>query len=1247
MRQLTKWTEEQITAIAEKDCDLLVAAAAGAGKTAVLVERIIKKVIRDKDPIDIDSMLVVTFTNAAASEMRERIAMALDKAIEENPHSQRLQRQLLLLPKAGITTIHSFCMDILKNNYHRLDLPPNFRVADETESTLLKIEGIDELFDMQYEEGHGLFFKLLDSYSGNRDDNKLKDMVLEIYNFVRSTPWPVKWLKEMTKDYDIGDDFNFIKTEWAKVILDFVNIELYGCLNDLYKAHSVAMAGYGLEKCESQLSDDIENVKALLYFEGRGWDSLYEAFGDIKFSTQLQPTKGGDKSSYEILKELRKNAKEKIYKLRDEFFDSDLDDISKDLCTLHPLIEYLCQLVIKFDKLYGNLKKEKSLIDFNDLEHFSLKILTVVDDNGVISPSPAALSLRDKYSEIMIDEYQDSNMVQEVILNIISKREIGLPNMFMVGDVKQSIYRFRQAKPELFLDKYERYSEDSGNKDRKVMLYKNFRSRQEIINGVNCLFKQLMTKYVGEIQYNEKEYLNYGAFYPEDEGDISYNLELHILDLYKEDEETDKDDENKGSGDEIEDSLEKEDEIEDELEDIQAEARIVGHRILDLVGKGESSPLRIYDKDLKGYRKVDFKDIVILLRTVRNWADTFEEELSAMGVPIFADTGTGYFKRIEVQIILSLLQIIDNPLQDIPLLAVLKSPIGGFSSQELLNIRQLDRNITFFEAMVIEGKEDNEIGRKASVFLLRLDAWREKALHMPTDQLIWYLYNDTGYMSYVSAMPEGRQRRENLKILFERAKKYEDTSFKGLFNFINFIEKIKSGSGDMGNAKILGEGDNVVRIMSIHKSKGLEFPVVILSGVGKGFNMQDTRKAVLLHQEMGFGADLVDVDKRITYATLPKKALKHKIKMETLSEEMRILYVGMTRAKEKLIITGFDRNITKTVQGWLGALDYDKEKLPVHMVLQGNKYLSWIGLALIRHGEMEALRELAEFGSLSNNGLFTDNSSWVLKIWKKAELLKEKQIEKESTNLREALENIKKDKGFGTFAEKIDKKLNWTYPYEKSTLLPVKLSVTELKRLKTEEDDYAKELYSSLDIKKPVFLEEERTMSAAKRGSIMHFIMQHLDLRNVSNIDGIKTQVEQMEAEEFITFEEAKAADINRIYEFFKSNIGQRLLSAEKVFREKAFNIEISPGEVYPDQGYKDTDDKILLQGIIDCYFFEDDEIILLDYKTDYIDNNEKEKAEAYKIQIDYYTKALKTILGKNVKERYIYFFYSGNAMKV
>ena len=775
---------------------------------------------------------------------------------------------------------------------------------------------------------------------------------------------------------------------------------------------------------------------------------------------------------------------------------------------------------------------------------------------------------------------------------------------------------------------------------------KNFRSREEIINGVNCLFRQLMTKYLGEIHYNENEYLNYGASYPEDYEENDYDLELYILDLYKEEEKkAESDNEEITEDDDIPGSEEEE---EDELEDIQAEARIIGSRILELMGRGESKSMRIFDKDLKDYRNVDFKDIVILLRTVRNWADTFGEELEAMGIPVFADTGTGYFKRIEVQIVLSLLQIIDNPLQDIPLLAVLKSPIGGLNSQELFEIRQLDKKISFYEAVVLAGNIDDEIGEKASAFLSRLEVWREKALHMQTDELIWYLYNDTGYMSYVGALPEGHQRQANLQILFDRAKKYEDTSFKGLFNFINFIEKVKAGSGDMGNAKILGEGDNVVRIMSIHKSKGLEFPIVFLGGVGKAFNMQDTRKAMLLHHEMGFGADFVDVDRRATYATLPKIALKYKIRMETLSEEMRILYVGMTRAKEKLIITGYDKNLSKTVSGWCEALDYATEKLPAHMVLRGNKYLNWIGLALIRHEKMTELRKLLEDETAINGYEIRDKSFGKLRVWKKTELLKQIKTEEQSLDLKEVLETIKKDKKPGVFINEIDKRLSWSYPYEKSTLLPVKLSVTELKRMKDEEEEYVKELFRPLHIKKPRFLEEEKTMDAAKKGSIMHFVMQHLDLTKSLDTLGIRAQIEHLVTDEYMTSEEAKAVNIGSIVRFFGTELGQRVLMADKVYREKSFNIEISPEEVYPGKGYIDFDEKILLQGIIDCYFIENDKIILADYKTDYIDGDEKEIAvRRYKTQIDYYSKALETILGKKVAERYIYFFHTGNAVRI
>lgn len=1243
---MANWTKEQLMAIEERECDLLVAAAAGAGKTAVLVERIIRRIIYDDSPVDIDNMLVVTFTNAAASEMRERIGEALEKALEKEPKSQRLHRQVILLGRANITTIHSFCMDVVKNNYHRLDLDPDFRISDETESYLLKIEALDEMFEDKYEEGADDFLQLLDAYGGNRDDKSLKDMVLEVYDFVQSTPWPEKWLDTMSEAYNTGEDFDFSKTPWAKIIMKFAQMELEGCLNSLKKAERIAIEGVGLEKCAAQLAEDINSINFLLQEGDKTWDDLFNAFKTFSFSRQ-QTAKDGDKIAYEEMKEIRKDAKDRINNLGSEFFTCSSSDIKGDLDALYPLIKYLSLLVLDFHELYTGKKREKGIIDFNDLEHFSLQILTQRDDFGDIIPSPVALSIRDRFAEILTDEYQDSNMVQEVILNIISKRDEGNPNMFMVGDVKQSIYRFRQAKPELFLDKYSRYSDDRGAKERKIKLFKNFRSREEIINGVNCLFRQLMTEYVGEINYDKGEFLNPGALYPKDDEEYenSHDIEFHILNLKPEEKDSLEENDEENTEDELM-------EDEEDLDDIQAEARLVALRILELMGRhgDNTKAFRVYDKDLKSYRNVDYKDIVILLRTVRSWSETFVEELEGMGIPAFADTGSGYFKRMEVMTLLSLLQIIDNPMQDIPLISVLKSPIGGFTSEELLEIRLEDKDSSFYEAIKIMADKEVDIGKKTKNFLQRLDVWRKKALHMPTDQLIWHLLYDTGYMSYVGAMPQGHQRQANLRILFERAKQYEETSFKGLFNFINFIEKLKAGSGDMGNAKILGEKDNVVRIMSIHKSKGLEFPVVILAGTGKKFNMQDMSKTMLLHHELGFGADLVDTTRRIAYATVPKIALKHKIKMETLSEEMRILYVALTRAKEKLIITGYDKNFEKTLYKWADALDCSLEKLPPHIVIKGGKYLNWIGSALMRHKNLEILRDMCDKSSTSDDLLLDDYSKWKLKIWNKSELLKQITEEEEVFDIKEILQELEDRSDGRKLNDDIEKRLGWVYPHIKSTKLPTKLSVTELKRIKGSafEEEVSESIYKTQRMRKPIFMQEAKTMTGAERGSIMHYIMQHLDLTHINSIEEIKAQVDKMVIEEFLTKEQAKAADVNRLFKFFDSSLGRRMRAAEKVYREMAFNIEISPQEVFVDEEYYDYDDKILLQGVIDCYFIEKGKTVLLDYKTDYIDGDEREYAnQRYGIQIAYYSKALERVLGKNIDEKYIYFFHTGNAVSL
>lgn len=1242
---LADWTREQLAAINTSGCDLLVAAAAGAGKTAVLVERIIRRIIDESNPIDIDNMLIVTFTNAAASEMRERIGEALEKELEKKPDSYKLQRQMLLLNKASITTIHSFCMDVVKNNCHMLDLDPDFRIADETESLLLRLEAMEELFEEKYEEEDMDFIYLLDRYGGNRDDEKLKSMVLNIYDFIQSSPWPEEWMDKALKSYDTSGTWDFSETPWAKIIMDYAKVEIQGALNQLLKAKKIAEDNIGYEKCAEQLDNDIQMVLRLKESAEESWDQLYKAYRTLEFPKQQSPDKKADKTDYEVLKALRKEAKDRLNALGDDFFNCSSDDIKGDLQALYPVLSTLCRLVSSFSRIYMGKKKEKAIIDFNDLEHFCLNILIEKDEKGNTRPSPVALSIRDRFKEILVDEYQDSNSVQEAILSVISRRDENNPNIFMVGDVKQSIYRFRQAKPELFLDKYERYSEKEGSKERKIKLFKNFRSRKEVLEGVNFIFRQLMSPYLGEIDYNEDEFLNIGAFYPDEDREkslINHEIELHIVDLNKEDASKEEPEEEKSN--EAED-------IED-LDAVQTEARLIGQKILYLMGMTEDSPgpFRVYDVKLNDYRDIMYKDIVILLRTVRGWAEVFLQELEAMGIPVFADTGTGFFQRPEVQVVMSLLQIIDNPMQDIPLISVLKSPIAGFTSEELLDIRLEDKEGSFYDALKKTSNKEDDLGKKAKGFLERLEIWRDKALHMPTDELIWYLMNETGYYSFVGAMPQGHQRQANLKVLFERAKQYEETSFKGLFNFINFINKLKTSSGDMGNAKILGENDDVVRIMSIHKSKGLEFPVVFLGGTGKRFNLRDTNDTLLLHGELGFGIDLVDPVGRIYYSTVPKQAIKQRIKLESLSEEMRVLYVAMTRAKEKLIITGCDNNIEKSLNKWSAALDSAEEKLPPDLVVRGQRYLDWIGLALMRHEDFHELMKSYDINIGCPRTIDNDQSKWNINLWKKEDFLRTKQEEGEKQEEAGLLKELENQIGITKPREDIARKLEWSYPYEKATKLPAKLTVTELKRLttETEEVEPTAKLYRTHHLKKPNFLKTDDAMTAAEKGSAMHYVMQHLDLDKTDTLEEIEEQIQKLYEEEFITEQWAKAIDAKKIYTFFSSPIGKRIKKADKVYREMPFNIEASWEEIFSDEEGSKSEEKILIQGIIDLYFMEGEKLILLDYKTDHVDRNSiDEVISRYRTQIQFYEKALNKALKRDVDEKYIYLFAIDEAVEI
>lgn len=1251
----TKWTDEQLLAIETRGKNLLVAAAAGSGKTAVLVERIIKIITDDNNPVDIDKLLVVTFTNAAASEMRERIGDAISKKLEEMPDSKMLQRQLALLNKSNITTIHSFCLDIIKNNFHLIDLDPVFRIGDETECTLIKQDVLIELFEDKYDKEDEDFLNLIEAYCTNRDDERLKEIVLKLYNFSMSGPWPSVWLREKAQEFNINSLDELEKASWYKVLKESLYLDLNNAKNGLDEAIKICEEDSDLAPYLLNLKPELNGIENAINSLNLNLEQIYKAIKDIEFAYRIKTVKKGlgDELDKKKVKSLRDDVKKKINQIKGGVFSVSLDETLNGIKNMYPIIKSLTELVIEFSDRYVKKKMERVILDFNDLEHLCLKILTCNDENGEVYASSVAQKFREKFEEVLVDEYQDSNNVQETIISMVSRKDLDNPNVFMVGDVKQSIYRFRQAKPELFLEKYNSYSEEDNKKNRKIMLYKNFRSREEVIKGVNFIFKSLMSKTVGELDYTDKEALNLGASYDEinkdnvyfqdnefidlDKIEVSGALELHILD-----KSSDFEDEKN----EINDEDDKENDNEEDLSAVAIEARIIAKRIKELINPSDGKCFMVFDKNLNRYRKITYKDIVILLRSTKNWADTIVEELSFGGIPVYADINTGYFQTIEIRTIMSLLHIIDNPMQDIYTIASMRSPIFAFTSEELADIRILNRDNYFYLNVkdIAEDVYDERINKslkdKCVYFIEKIGSWREKSLYMPIDEFLWYLYSDTSYYGYVGAMVNGIQRQANLRILFQRAKQYEQTSFKGLFNFINFINKLRKSSGDLGTAKILGENEDVVRIMSIHKSKGLEFPVVFLSGCGKQFNLRDINDSLLFHEELGIGADCIDIKKRIRYTTLQKYAIKKKFELETLSEEMRILYVALTRAKEKLIITGSSYNLQKDIDACYKAGVKGFNKVIPSELLKQKSYLKWIMTALIKHKDGDILRQgKNEFVEISD-----DLSSWKINFHKKSDFGTENvedSIEKKNISILSLnYSNFEVD-------EEIRKRLEFRYKYRDVCSVPSNISVSDIKKAEEEIfEPQAENLFSEeKNRKKPRFIMEEKGLSKAEKGTAMHFVMQKLDLNKVNLLNEIKEQIKNMFEKGLITKDEEESINIFKIQKFFKSNLGQRLLKAYKenkqVFRELPFITEIPVKRIEKDLIDKIfNNEKLRLQGIIDCFFEEDDGIVLLDYKTDYVENGkEKEILDKYRVQIDLYTETLERVIGKKVKERYLYLF--------
>lgn len=1190
-----KWTEEQQQAINEKGANILVAAAAGSGKTAVLVERIINKVINEK--IDIDRILVVTFTSAAASEIRERILEAIYKKLEENPEDTNLQKQINLINKANISTIHSFCLDVIRNNFYELDISSNFRVADTTEIELMKYEVLDELFEEKYLSNDKDFEDLINIYTGYRGDEGLQNLVLNIYKFIQSSPFPEKWLNDKVNLFK-NTNQDFAQTIWGKTILENIEEELTEGIMQLQNILKDMKKIDELSKFTKIIQEDIYNLENILRYTN-SWDNTLTKINNLVW--QKWPT---DKKITidlkEQAKEVRNKVKEIINKSIKKKIAYDSIQANEDINEMHVTLTKLKNLLVEFMFKFASKKKEKNVVDFNDIEHFALKIL--IGENG--EATELAKKYREKFQEIAIDEYQDSNLVQEQILTSISKGN----NIFMVGDVKQSIYKFRQARPELFLEKYKNYNlkqEISGNSlGLKIQLFKNFRSRENILNITNLVFQNIMSEKVGEIEYNEKEYLNYSAGYkePEENTDYAGKTELHIIDL-KEKEEIFINDE------EIDEKIEVE-----KIENSVLEAKFVAKKINELL----NSNYMVFDKE-QGYRKITPKDIIILLRATTNIAPIYEKELADLNLPVFSDSSSQYLDTMEIQIIVSILKIINNPIQDIPLVTVLRSPIFAFTDNDLISIRLTDKSCSFYESMIKARLVVNEqLNSKIDNVIYYLEKWKQEEKYLPLDELIWQIYIDTNLINIVGLMPNGAIRQANLKMLFEKAKQFENASFKGLFNFINFIDRLKNNNGDLSSAKLIGENENVIRIMSIHKSKGLEFPVVFLCGTGKSFNMRDLNEDILLHQDMGIGPKLIDFERRIEYDTLAKEAIKLKIKLETLSEEQRILYVALTRAKEKLIITGISKDLEKDFKQKRELLQIYNENMNIidyKLVKKYKTYLDWLELVYLK-----------------NENKITDIAT--LYTYTKTDLEKElnnKEQEKLNNIKEKIFENTKDLKD----TENIKEILNWKYRYKKSSEIPTKTAVT---RLQAEED-------KKIELTEiPKFMGKEKKITPAEKGTLMHLCIQRLNEKQTYTKETIKQMIQSLVLKEIITTTEADAINIDTLYKYTKSALWNDLSKAKEIHKEQPFYINIPAKEIYENI---ETDENILVQGIIDLYYIsEDNKLILIDYKTDYVKKPE-ELINKYKTQLSIYKKALENSLNRRVDETYIFSTNWGQSLNV
>ena len=1293
------WTDAQWQAIQQDGDNILVTAGAGAGKTRVLVKRLLEQISDADAPLAVDSLLVVTFTNAAAAEMRKRLAAALEEKIRRDPRATHLRRQLLLLNKAQISTVHSFCLEVIREYYHLIDLDPSFRMLDEGEALLLQQDLLEDLLEEYYagQELDSPFYHLVESRSSVRGDQPLQDLILRLYRFSLSHPAPQAWLQEKAAAFHSPHQSEGGLQPWLKILQEDCRWELTKQIRLLQLALEITGRPTGPTPYRENIESELLMLDEALQATYNSWEELSRAVQQISF-VRLKPCskEAYDDTLRKKTTTLRDRCKKDLANLKEQLFSRTLEEQEAELQFLAPLMQILVELVLDFHQRYLSLKGERGVADFNDLEHFALQILRDPQSApGQCLPSVAAQAYRERFDCVMVDEYQDINQLQESIITLVSRDEPG--NMFMVGDVKQSIYRFRLAEPELFLQKLRGFNSGALPGDVIPLTY-NFRSRCEVIDAVNYLFRQLMDENVGEVDYDHDAWLRYGAVYPEniktgklegwkvgkakddesicaDTVDNPYAAEMLLLSL------TDPGEQGGSEVDEHETGVMESEEggaaegapasemgAEEEWELAALEGKLIARRIREMRGEGEGEPLIIYDKKAGEYRPPAYRDMVILLRSYKNCAPVILEELQRCGIPAYAELATGYFAATEVEVMLALLKVIDNPYQDISLAAVLRSPLVGLRGEELAQIRIAAPYAPYYEAVKAfvtsvgtaeVSDTDSGFGplhEKMCSFLEALNCWQEQARQQSLGALIWQLYGDSGYYDMLGGMPGGKQRQANLRALYDRARQYEATSFRGLSRFLHFVERLRERGGDLGAARALGEQEDVVRILTVHKSKGLEFPVVFVAGLSRQFNLQELGRDFLLHKELGFGPKFIDTELRIIYPTLPWFALKKQLRLELLAEEMRILYVALTRAEQKLVLVTALRDMGAKVEQWEQQAREHDLLLPDFERGAARSFMDWLGPAMLRHPQAKLLRQLAREPQQLH--IFSaEPSAWQMQIISAASLCAAETAFKETatSEIMKQLPELDRLEPVSTslnWEKEIARRLEWSYPHRAATNHFAKLSVSTLQRLQNAgfqgvdgEKPHWSETYRLNVQSSPRFLAGTEP-GVAERGTAYHIVMQCINLNRQLDEISIVQQLGEMVNREQLTSQERDMVDPRLIASFFQNPLGQRLIAALKTWRELPFTLTLPASQLFPD--WQDAEEQVFVQGVIDCLFQEEDGLVLIDYKCIGNKGAAAEPPEKrYRSQLNYYAHAIQQIRKEPVKETYLYLINQEEVIKM